>query len=281
MRTIIFPTDFSDCALNALCCAMQYFKYERTEFILLHTYAEEVYANDSLMSRELLEDFKQIKKKEAEQGLQRVFQDARKMEPNPRHQFSQHARFGLLLDEVNDLVNALNADLIVMGTQGKTASKTITYGSNTLQVMKYVKCPVLAVPASFTYHRPTHVLFPSDLMIPFKARELKLIACLAKSFRSTLHLLHLSKSKQLSIRQEDVKSQWEESFRESKTEFVMVSEGDRAERINDYIEHHQINLLVMVNFRHTYMESLLINSTIDQVGLNTQIPFLVLQNLPR
>lgn len=281
MRVIIVPTDFSENAFNALTCALEYFKYETSKIIIIHTYADEVYDNKAVISRELLEEYKRIKHKDSEQGLAQVVKQAMDYAPNPRHTLETRALFGTLLDEVNRLVESEDADLIVMGTQGKTADRKITYGSNTLQIIKYVKCPVLGIPLEFKYERPDKILFPSELMIPFKNRELKLLSCLAQSFRSEVHLLYISNFDRLSLRQEDVKSAWEYRFRESVTTYTRYDEGDIAQIINSQIAEKDIRLLVMVNSKHTYMETLIHKSTIDSVGLNTKIPFLILQNLPR
>ncbi|HER39641.1 MAG TPA: universal stress protein, partial [Salinimicrobium catena] len=43
MRKIIIPTDFSENAFNALKFAAELFKYERSDFFILHAYADEVY----------------------------------------------------------------------------------------------------------------------------------------------------------------------------------------------------------------------------------------------
>lgn len=281
MRVIIVPTDFSENAFNALTCALEYFKYETSKIIIIHTYADEVYDHKAVISRKLLEEYKRIKHKDSEQGLAQVVKQAKDYAPNPHHTLETRALFGTLLDEVNRLVESEDADLIVMGTQGKTADRKITYGSNTLQIIKYVKCPVLGIPLEFKYKRPDKILFPSELMIPFKNRELKLLSCLAQSFRSKVHLLYISNFDRLSLRQEDVKAAWEYRFRESVTTYTRHNEGDIAQIINAYIENQAINMLVMVNSQHTYMETLLHTPTIDTVGLNTKVPFLILQNLAR
>lgn len=281
MRVIIVPTDFSENAFNALQCALEYFKYEKSRFIILHAYADEVYENKAVVSRALLDEYKEIKRNESEQALITVRKKAMEYAPNPRHTLETIAVFGTLLDEVNSLVNSEDADLIVMGTQGKTADRKITYGSNTLQVIRYVKCPVLGIPLAYHYDRPERILFPSELMIPYKGRELKLVSCMAKSFRSEMHLLYISNFDRLSLRQEDVKAAWEYRFRESDITYTRHNEGSIAQIINNHITEHTISMVVMVNSKHTYMESLLHTSTIDEVGLTTKIPFLILQNLPR
>lgn len=281
MRVIVVPTDFSNNALNALKCALQYFKYEKCRFIILHTYADEVYENDAVLTREILEEYKGIKRDASLKELKKVREAAITFAPNPHHTLETKAIFGTLLDIVNRLATSENADLIVMGTQGKTGDRNITFGSNTLQIIKYVTCPVLGIPIDYHITHLSRILFPSELMIPFKNRELKLVSCLAKSFRAEVHLLYISDIHKLSFRNEDVKGSWEYRFRESVTHYTHHPEGNIAQIINTYIAEHDISMLVMVNAKHTYLETLMETSTIDTIGLHIKIPFLILQNLPR
>ena len=59
-----------------------------------------------------------------------------------------------LIVTANHIVERDNIDVVIMGTKGETNRKEITFGSNTLQVIKYVKCPVLAIPDDFIYEKP-------------------------------------------------------------------------------------------------------------------------------
>ncbi len=61
----------------------------------------------------------------------------------------------------------------------------------------------------------------------------------------------------------------------------MKSSADVTKAINVFIIENPIDMLVMVNTRHSYLENILYQSTIEKIGLHIDIPFLVLQNLPR
>ena len=281
MRKIIVPVDFSENSWNALKCAIQYFKYEKCDIYILHAYADEVYNNPAIDSKEVLEAYKQIHKKQAEEELQIVLEKVRDYYPNPKHNYIPKAVFGSLLDEVNDFVELENIDLIVMGTKGKTNDSKITYGSNTLQVLKYVKCPVLGIPSEYRYERPSNIVFPSDFMVPYKKREMKLLSCLAKSYRSTIHLLYFSDYERLSFRQQDNKALIEYCLTDNSVQYARRDYGPITKSINTYIQKEGIDMIVMVNSRHSYMEELLNKSNIDAISLNTKIPLLVLQNLTR
>lgn len=134
MRTVVIPSDFSENAFNALQYAAELFKYEKSDFFLLHAFAEEIYEHTEAINDE---DLARLKKEVCQRSKERLEQNISRIKelfPNPKHNFFTVASFGHLIDELNDLVNKENADITVMGTRGKTS---LTFGSNTLQVMKY------------------------------------------------------------------------------------------------------------------------------------------------
>lgn len=281
MRKIVIPTDFSENAFNALKFAAELFKYEKSEFYLLHAYADEVYNNEAVLTQEFLDEYKEITRKKAQEHLEKTRKKILELFPNPRHHFHTVAAFGMLIDEVNDLVEQENADIIVTSTRGKTNDRKITFGSNTLQIVKYVQCPVLSIPENYEYNDPKRILFPSNFLLPYQRRELKLVGDLARAFCARIDLLYASRFPIDSFRQKDNKAAIEEQFYDLQVEFHQEELLDKTQAILKYIEDEEIDLLVLVNSRHSYLENLLYSSTLDEIGLHPKIPFLVLQNFHR
>jgi len=281
MRKVVVPTDFSKNAFNALKYACQLFKYTRCDFFILHAYADEVYQQDRIVKRNSLDELKEVTYKNSEKELAEIIKDIFEYSPNPRHKFKSISAFGTLTDEINDLINLENADIVIMGTRGDTNDRTITFGSNTVQVLKYVQCPVLAIPENYKYHPPKELLFPSDYMVPYKRRELKLLCELTGSFRSSIHMLYIDSNKKLSLRQEDNMNFLKECLYKANLFFEKTEGKDKTIAITKYIVHKEIDLLIMVNSRHSHLEQMLHQSTIEKIGLHIKIPFLVLQNLSR
>lgn len=281
LRKIVIPTDFSENAYNAMQYACQLFKYQQCDFYILHAYADEVYNLKPDATREELLDNKERIYQETKDQLAEVLERIREYSPNPKHKFEAVAAFGTLTDEINDLVNQLNLDLAIMGTRGKTDDRSITFGSNTLQVLKYVQCPVLAIPADYAFHPPKHMLFPSNYLVPYKRRELKLLCELAWSYRAQLHMLYIDPLHQLSLRQEDNQRFLIENLQKIETSCETTDEKDKTIAITKYIVHNDIDILVMVNTRHSHFENMIHQSTIDKIGLHLKVPLLVLQNLAR
>ncbi len=281
MRKVVVPTDFSPNAFNALKYTCQVFKYERSEIYILHAYADEVYRQDTVVKRSFLDEIKEVTYQKTQQKLKETLDQIQEYSPNPKHKFNLISAFGTLTDEINDLVNTENIDVVVMGTRGETNDRKITFGSNTLQVLKYVQSPVLAVPEEYAYHPPKEMLFPTDYMVPYKRRELKLLCELSGSFRASIHMLYINPLRKLSLRQEDNLEFLKECLQKAELTFETTEEIDKTVAITKYIVHKDIDMLVMVNSRHSHLEDMLYRSTIDKIGLHIKIPFLVLQNLAR
>lgn len=281
MRKVLIPTDFSENAMNATKYAMELFKYDKCIFYVMHAYGDEVYNEKASAQRSVFNEIKERKLRESNESLELVLNRMREISPNPKHSIQELSVFGSLVDEVNDTAEAENIDVIIMGTKGKTDNTDITFGSNTLQVIKYVKCPVLAVPADFHDIQPKNILFATDYMLPYQRRELKLLSVVAKNFVSKLSVLHISSFEELSFRQQDNKAFLDYCLKDNNPKFLKLAGKDVSETINNATESYHIDLLVMVNSRHSFLENLLYSSTIDKIGLNLKIPFLVLQNLPR
>jgi nucleotide-binding universal stress UspA family protein len=281
MRTILIPTDFSANAMHAISYALQLYKCERATIYFLHAYADEVYGPFKKNGGKSFEEQKVNIKKNVDESLKKLVEKLTKKYHNPKHKFETVSAFESLVDAVNDFSNQTNVDLIIMGTQGQTANKKITFGSHTVQVFKYVSCPVLAIPEGYEYQQPKKIVFPTDYLLPYKRRELKLLNTLAAEFKSEIHCLYISDFENLSHRQLDNKRFLQESLPDAYLYFQRTPVKNKGEAIMEFITGNDMDLLVMVNARHSFLEDMLYRSTVDEIGLHPKIPFLVMQNLPR
>ncbi len=281
MKTVLIPTDFSVNAMHAIDYAHDLYKCERTNFYFLHAYADEVYGPFKKNDDATFVEQKEAVRKRVAKKLHELVEKLKKKEHNPKHSYEALSVFDSLVDAINDFVNQINVDLVIMGTQGQTADKSITFGSHTVQVFKYVQCPVLAIPENYKFKHPQKILFPTDYMVLYKRRELKLLNTLAAEFKSEVHCLYISDFEDLSHRQIDNKRFLSESLASAYLSFKRTPVKNKAEAILENIEQTGIDLLVMVNTRHSFLEDMLYRSTVDEIGLRPKIPFLVMQNLTR
>jgi len=282
MRKILIPTDFSKNATNAIIFAVNLFKYEISEFYIMHAYQDDIYNIKSELAENSIAQRTSIASKNSKEQLERTLKEIKAISPNPRHTLYTISAPNLLIEEADKIVDAKNIDIIIMGTKGQTNHKNITFGSHTLQVLKYVQCPVLAIPEDYTYIQPKHVLFPTNYMIPYKRRELKLLCEMVAPYRAVIDLLYISKIEKLSMRQQDNQRFIKESLCKNSVNFKIENSKHIINSIYKYINENQVDLLVMVNTKHSFLDNILFDTTpIDELSLNLDIPFLALQNMKR
>ncbi|PKQ45126.1 universal stress protein [Confluentibacter flavum] len=281
MLSILLPTDFSENSMNAVKYALDFFKQQKVDFFFMHAYQNDFYNHEDLVYREVFDDVLEKVKSQSQKNLENLLDTVKKMAPNPKFSYHILSAYNTLVYEANLIAEAKNIDLIVMGTKGKSDDRHIIFGSHTFQVLKYVNCPVLAIPSHYTNMQPKRILFPTDYLIPYKRRELKLLCELGTSYRSIIDVLYISMSDKLSLRQEDNKAFIKETVCKTKVDFHIEHSKKITETIQDYIKNNHIDMLVMVNTQHSFLEDMLFPSNIDIVSVDLKIPLLALQNTMR
>jgi len=139
-RTILHPTDFSTTSNRAFGTALTLAKRLRAELRLVHVVAPPaVLIEDSFMSRMTYETATTGARRDAERRLRPLLAKARKA----RVRSSAAVLEGTPFEEIVREARRQRADLIVMGTHGRTGVARFFLGSVTARVLALVRCPVL------------------------------------------------------------------------------------------------------------------------------------------
>jgi len=194
---------------------------------------------------------------------------------NPKHAIIVHSAFNTLVEEITDTVEAENIDLIVMGTKGATGAKEILFGTNTVHVIKKAKRPVIVVPPKFEYEAPKEILFPTDYEIEFETNMLAPLLATSQQHKARINVLHVRKGYDLNEAEEAHKDQLKKLLGNTAL-FHEVPDNGIIEAINAFQVKQKINLLVMVQNKHTFMERLFIEPIIKKIGFHVTVPFMVL-----
>lgn len=276
MKTIILPTDFSKNAYNAVTYALELFKDEKCRFYLVNTYTPAIYESEYILHSPGQIGLGDIYQSRSEENLTDLKKKLERRFKNPKHKFITHSVFNLLVDEVVDLAEREEVDMIIMGTQGATGAKEIFLGSHTVHVIKKAPCPVLAIPAGYSYEEPRAILFPTDYEVNYRHTELSVLLDLAKMFKSSVHVLHVSTGLELTDKQEKNKARLAEMLSKFKHEFHDIPNQEIIDGINGFKAKAKVDLLAMVQNKHTFLERLFIEPVIKKIGFHVTIPFLVL-----
>ena len=275
MKKILLPTDFSENAYNAAKYAVQLFSKDECTFYLLNTYTPVLYDNEYLVYSSTQPTLTEIYRNKSLQGLERVLRRIKRNFKNENHHFEKISSFNLLNDEIKELVTEKEIDLIVMGTKGATGAEEILFGTHTVHAIKKTRCPLLSVPSHYEYKEPKEILFPTD----YEAEILKLLEPLkgiAENHSSTIHILHVYFGVSLNATQTSRKKALGRGLKGIGHHFYSVTEKSVTRAIYDFQEENEIDMLVMVNNKHSFFENLLFTPVVDEIGFNVKVPFLVI-----
>ncbi len=100
-------------------------------------------------------------------------------------------------------------------------------------------------------------------------------------YDSSIDMLLISTISKLSKRQENNRLCIADELCKNQINYKTVNNKNITNAIYTYIREHQIDLLIMVNTRHSFLEDILFDSKVDALSLNIDIPFLTLQNMRR
>lgn len=271
-RNILLPTDFSDNAWSAAVYAFRLYAEKQCTFYFLHSSKMKISAISNISNKLL-----QVMAENAMKELSELKEMAESANANANHKFE-------IILSTNDLHHAMETvieknkiDLVVMGTKGATKATDIIFGSNTVNVIKQSKnCPVLAIPDDFDFVKPEQIAFPTDFNRLY-GKELKTLKDLAGFYNSKIRVMHINKEDDLSERQNYNIDKLKAALEDYEHSFHWMPDyGKKDEAIKDFIDDLSINILVMINYQHSFIERIIKEPVIKKLGFNLTIPFFVI-----
>jgi nucleotide-binding universal stress UspA family protein len=279
MKHILLPTDFSDNSWNAIKYAIQLFKDEECVFHLLNTYTPIIYNVEYVLGYPAQFGLGDAVRNTSQENLKDMVKRISEEFPeNPKHKFETLARFNTLISGIKEFMEKHTVNLIVMGTKGATGAKEVLFGSNTVHVFKDIQCPVLAIPSNFEFENPYEILFPTDLEVDYKKTELNLLKEIALTHNSRVNAMYVSTGYDLTEQQNKNKLELETMFKHISFLFHELKTMNVTEAINKFQIKSKINLLAMINNKHSFFENIFFQSKLNQIGFHLNIPFLVIQS---
>ncbi|MBJ6367494.1 universal stress protein [Snuella sedimenti] len=276
MKKILLPTDFSENSWNAIAYALQFFKHDICRFYLLNTYTPVVYHVEYVLANPTQYGLGDAVREASLEALSALENRINNTFRNANHSFESISAFNTLIPEIKDVVKEKNINYIVMGTTGATGAKEVLFGTNTVHVFKNMTCPVLAIPKDFTFEHPQDILFPTDYEIDYDEHQMQSIVQIASRYDSKVHVLNVSYGYDLSHNQKSNKQKLESLIKKVPHVFHSVSNQTVQEAIANFQLSTRVNLLTMINNKHSFFENVFFKSKINQIGFHLKVPFLVI-----
>ncbi len=141
IKRILFPTDFSEGAMNALPYAVDMVRHYGAKLYMIHVIhdliavsglhiphisVDEIYKEMAAAAKKELEEFGEIERRDAKNIEYAILR-------------------GVPYEEILKFVDKNNIDLIVIGTHGRKGLDRVLFGSTAERVVRNAPCPVLTV----------------------------------------------------------------------------------------------------------------------------------------
>lgn len=299
IRHILFPTDFSSCAQEALGPALALAESHGAELHLFHALV--LLADDPHSPWHRFPDPEQVERDLlvlGERHMQKVLRKERN-HAVPIH--TEQRRSISPLKAIVEYSDEKEIDLIVMGTHGRGALGRLLVGSVAREVVRMAACPVLTV----REHGPTKSVFaPRKILVPVDFSEHSALALkhareLARSYGGRMQVLHVVEEALYpdfyypvlhaprvltsEIREELARKveSWLSADAAIRDADVHVSTGRAVREITDFADAHGSDLIVLASHGRTGLQRMLLGSVAEGVVSRAGCPVLTVKAFGR
>ena len=280
LKKILFPTDFSETAMNAFRYTLKLADHFDSEIILLHVvYPEyevmEVPVMSAQVTNQKIETVKPMLEMFMENGISRVV--AEQTFDRMPNIVSKH-EIGTPVEVIRYVAAKEDVDLVVMGTRGKHTNLDKIFGSVASGVIHRANCPVLVIPECATFKFPKSITYATTYAAadPLHIRDAIEILNLRKPKVNCVHVKAKDEIK-TDIDVEAFEDYLEDQELVPDVEVYEIEEDTVAEGLEEFVEAYRTDLLVMHKQKANFIQRLFHRSQTKAMALRTHIPLLIVR----
>lgn len=276
MKTIIACTDFSHNATNAVLYAAALAKATEARLVLFHHFSYPVPATD--LSVVFPNTFVDEMTANFEHKLQELKDDLAQSYPI---EIDCVVRTWDLPSDLDEVFQAKEADLVVMGMHGQNAVANTLYGSVTSSAIRRGKLPLCIVPRGVTFHPVKKILFPYDDRAIPNAKTVQALQNLAQAFDAYIEvftLFDLKKTPELAPKGglSAAKHHLETLLNGIRHGYSYENENAVDKGILYEAARSGADLVTMIPHHHSFLSNLFNQSETQRVAASITLPLLVL-----
>ena len=190
------------------------------------------------------------------------------------YKFLPFVDFDVLTDSIKQLLKSENIDLIVMGTNGATGAKEVLFGSNTLNVIRKIDCPVLAIPEGFTFKKLGSVLFTANSFKEIEHEGAAPLKDIMDVYHPQLHMLKIIERTEVFTDDCDLHSIDLPKGIDYNTYILRGIPIPIA--VDTFIQLTNVDMHALFIERETFLERFLFGTSTAKISYGTRVPLLIL-----
>ena len=276
MKTILFPSDFSDNATHAAQYAGMLAKLFNAKIILLNVYSIPTVSEYQLPSE--IEDFIIRNRKDAEKALQNFTVQFIEKTGLAPERVIQRVEYGLAADKIVNIANSIKADMIVMGTKGAGTILDRWLGTHAQQVMKLAQCPVWVIPENASFNYPKNILYAAD----FQGDEvdtIERIYAFTKPLGTQLKAVHIHDYFEMNLGHsiQEMIHLLEDKFQQEELKAITLSRAEIIDGLETYIKNQPPDVLLLAVHDKPLLDKLFNDSVTKHFVQAGKLPLLFFQ----
>ena len=269
MKKFLVPTDFSDTSKNAARYAVELAQDDpETTIILFNIYDRLAPGSDG----SLLTESDQDRKKVLNQALHNLEIELHEISTVRIEYVCEEG--GSLVESIEKYVRYNGINVVIMGITGATRLEQIFFGSNALNMARQGVCPVIIVPPNASFRKIKNVMLLSDFKNVKSTTPVAQIRLILDIFKPDLHIVNVDSEHHVQLTEEFKRERaWmEKTFSDYKPEFYFIRIYDFLEAIDAFSADHNIDLIVTVPRKHSFLSGLYKTSHTKKLAYHSHIP---------
>ncbi|WP_298541411.1 universal stress protein [uncultured Aquimarina sp.] len=278
MKNILLPTDFSENARNAINYALEFFKNELCTFHVLNVQKASNYMMDDLMAAPANTSIHQSVIQGSKEKLSTLIEALKEEIEHENYTFHASTDYDVFTDAIKQAVKSKDIDLIVMGTNGATGAREVVFGSNTLNVIRKVDCPVLVIPQGYIFENIKNVQYTIDYNDYFSTENIEPLMDTLVKYKASLRILKIKEDDTVTVAEFDDKKHLKDFFKDINHTFHSITNVPTPLAIDSFVQIMNVDMNAMFIHRETFLERFFQGSETSKISYGTRVPLLIMHN---
>lgn len=278
MKKILFPTDFSDNAFDAMEYILALNKGQSLDLKIMHAVDPSIDMSDSPMPTiQLIQEMTNDALSSLKSLEKLITNDKTKW--NDEWKLSTEVLLGKPVQKIIECAVEFEADLIVLGNKGENYSiSDKILGITSLSLADETNCPVLLIPKDYTYEGLENVLYPtsldySDPYILWKSMNI------LYPHKPVIRCLHVKSEIKTQLAEQELFAKFMVEHSPSmQTIFHTEESKDTEDSLRSFAENFNCQMIIMHKSKRSFISKLFSKSITRQLRRHVNVPLLIMNN---
>ncbi len=276
MKKISVATDYSDVSGNAVRYAAELALHFNARLYIVHVYESPVFFT-SEMPYTAVEAAEKVAMQEAEGRMNDLKESISK--EFPKLDFEPVVKRGLTSDLVVEIVNDLNAELLVTGVTGAGAVERALVGSTTTAIINNSRIPVMVIPDGAAFKGISKIVYTTDLK-ESNITEVNQILPFANSMNAEISFLFIDNTLHADAEEfaEVMSDKIPTLIKYQKISGYICTDPDVMNGISLFLKEQSAEMICMLTHKRKFPAMLWDPSVTKRFSYHPEIPLMVLHH---